>query len=103
VSETTIDIETSLTYQAGWGWEAVKPYVEAAVDQYFLELSEGWDKVGWEQNPNATLIVRISQIETRLLNTAGIIDVQDTTLNGFAHNLTLDPDSIPKRGNVSDV
>jgi len=103
VDETTINITTTLTYQGEWDWAAVKPYVEAAVDQYLLELSEGWSKVDWENDPTATLVVRISQIETRLLNLTGILDVQNTALNGAAQNMILDPNNIPIRGTVTDV
>jgi len=104
VEETQIDIETHLTYQAGWDWAAVKPYIEDTIEQYFLELAKEWDKVE-ELDPalDPTLIVRISQIDTRLLNLTGILDITGTTLNGAAQNLTLAPNSIPVRGSVADV
>ena len=103
VGETIIDVDLHIVYQPGWDWDAVKPYVEATIDQYFAELSEEWDKVNWVQDPDAALVVRISQIETRLLGVAGILDVGDTTLNSDAQNLMLDADNIPVRGVVSDV
>jgi len=72
-------------------------------DDQGVELSQGWDAVEWRSDPNATLVVRISQIDTRLLNLAGILDVQNTRLNGAAQNLTLVPNNIPIRGTVADV
>lgn len=93
VTETTVNISTAITYQDGWTWEDVEPYVIAVIDNYFSELAAGWADID-------NLIVRISQIETRLLNVAGIIDIADTTINGVAANLALDLDSIPKRGDV---
>ena len=96
VGETTVNVQTQLTYQPGWDWVAVRPYVESAIDQYFTELSKEWAATD-------ALIVRISQIETRLLSLTGIIDVQSTILNGAAQNLTLGPDNIPKRGTVTNV
>ena len=38
----------------------------------------------WENQNN--IIVRISQIETHLLNVSGIIDVADTEINNVAEN-----------------
>lgn len=93
VEETAVDISTIITYQNGWGWEDVETYVLIAVDEYFAELAAGWAD-------ESNLIVRISQIETRLLNVAGIIDIASTTINGMAQNLTLGADQIPKRGGV---
>lgn len=88
---TTVDILSTITYQEGWSWEAVKPYVEKAIDEYFKELASEWDSLD-------NIIVRISQIETRLLNITGIIDIANTTLNGVAENLVIGADNVPIRG-----
>lgn len=96
--ETTVDIQTKLSFQENWNWEAVKPYVEKAIDDYFKELS-----ASWEDAENNNLIVRISQIETRLLDIEGVLDVADTTLNGAAENLSIDVDNIPTRGSITNV
>jgi uncharacterized phage protein gp47/JayE len=91
VTETIVNITTTITYQSGWNWLAVKANVEAMIDAYFLELNQTWED-------NTNLIVRISQIESRLLNIAGILDVQNTILNGSSSNLSLNADAIPVRG-----
>ena len=88
-----INIETVITYQDGWDFEASKQYIEQAIDSYFLELSKEWDS-------SDNLIVRISAIETRILGCAGIIDVANTLLNGVASNVQLDSNCIPIRGDV---
>ncbi|MGG7153596.1 baseplate J/gp47 family protein, partial [Clostridium neonatale] len=62
---------------------------------YFIELKKTW-------SDNDNLVVRISQIETRLLNIEGILDIADTKINSIAENLVLGADNIPKRGNVSE-
>ena len=98
-SETPVEIQTHITFQEDWTWDDVKPYVKKEVDVYFKELSSEWES-------SENLIVRISQIETRLLNLTGILDIGDTTLNGVAQNLTLDADSIPVQpdgGSVTSV
>lgn len=96
--EISVDIQTKLTYEEGWSWDAVKPYVEEVIDEYFGELSESW-----ESTDKNGLIVRISQIETRLLDITGILDIADTTLNGLSENLYIDVDDIPVRGDVASV
>lgn len=94
--ETSVDVTTKITFQEGWDWEALKPYAEQAIDDYFKELASDWASLD-------NIIVRISQIEIRLLNLTGVLDIADTTLNGIAHNLTIDADNIPIRGEVSNV
>lgn len=67
--------ETSLTLREGWAFEDVRPYAEQAVDAYFQELAKQWAG-------SDALVVRVSQIETRLLELDGVIDVGDTALDG---------------------
>lgn len=93
VKETVVNISTTITYQDGYSWNDIKPYVENVIDEYFLELSKEWEN---EKN----LIVRISQIETRILNIAGVIDIYDTKINNATQNLILDEENIPVRGEI---
>ena len=94
--ETAVNVTTHITFQNGWDWEALKPYAEKAIDDYFKELATEWDSLD-------NIIVRISQIEIRLLNLTGVLDIADTTLNGAQQNLTIDADNIPIRGSVTNV
>ena len=93
VMEQKVNITLNLTYREGWNWEDVKGYVDTAIDNYFNELSKGWAD-------SDNLIVRISQIETRLLELEGIVDISGTKINGIEQNLMLDKDAIPVRGDV---
>lgn len=93
VNETTVNISTTITYRESWTWEDIKPSVENTIDEYFLELATVWEG---EKN----LIIRISQIETRVLNIDGVIDISNTTINGLAQNLILGENDIPIRGEV---
>lgn len=89
-----ITIKTTLTFEPGYGWGNLQISIEEAVSAYLLELRKEWaDASG--------LVVRVSQIDTRLLNVPGIIDVQDTTINGSDENLTLGEYEIPVLGGVS--
>lgn len=51
----------------------------------------------WE---NGGLIVRISQIENRILGIDGVIDVLNTTINGNTSNITLEQSEIPLLGTL---
>lgn len=93
VTEQKVNITLNLTYREGWNWQDAKGYVDTAIDNYFTELSKGWAD-------SDNLIVRISQIETRLLEIEGIMDISGTKINGVEQNLMLDKDSIPVRGDV---
>ena len=88
-----IDIKLKITYQKGYDFDMCRSYIEKTIDNYFLELAKKWDS-------EDKIIVRISQIETRILNVPGVIDVGDTVLNEQNTNLILDYNEIPKRGTV---
>lgn len=96
--ESTINIQTNITFQNGWDWAKIEANVHKAIDDYFTELSQGW-----EEADKNNLIVRISQIETRLLDIEGVLDITNTILNGNASNLSIDKNSIPIRGTVTNV
>lgn len=94
VQGKTVDIVTNITYQTGWNWDSAKSYILNAIDQYFKELGQAWDE---QEN----LIIRISQLESRIISCDGILDISGTTLNGSASNLSLAVDEIPVRGTVN--
>lgn len=94
VQNKVVDIETNITYQQGWSWDASKKYIIDTIDEYFNEL-----KATWEDNENLT--VRISQLESRILDCEGVLDISGTSLNGSTSNLALGTDEIPVRGSVN--
>lgn len=89
-----IVIKSALTFEQGYGWENLQTLLEGAVSDYLLELRKEWADSSY-------LIVRVSQIDTRLLNVPGVVDVQDTTINGSGSNLNLGEYEIPVLGGVS--
>ena len=93
VEQQRIDITTKISYQTGWKWDDIKDYAEKAIETYLNDLCQLWSE-------SECLIVRISQLETRLLNVAGVVDISGTTINGVEQNLVLDKDSIPIRGEI---
>lgn len=94
VKGKTVNIVTNITYQTGWNWDSAKSYILNAIDNYFKELGRTWDE-------NENLIVRISQLESRILACEGVLDIQGTTLNGSTSNLSLAVDEVPVRGTVN--
>ncbi len=95
VVSTSIAVVTEITYQEGWDWASAGAFITAAIDEYFLSLAKNWDG-------SANLVVRVSGIEQKILACAGVLDVQNTTLNGVASNLELGAYEIPIRGDMSD-
>ena len=93
VAEEAINIQMSVTYAEGWDFDDIKPHVESAIDEYLLGLKKGWEGTN-------ELIVRISQIETRVLDIDGVIDIEGTTINGSTSNHVVN--GIPKRGTIVD-
>lgn len=94
VKGKTVNVTTNITYQTGWNWESTKSYILNAIDGYFRELGKVWDA-------NENLIIRVSQLESKILGCEGVLDISGTTLNGSASNLSLAVDEIPVRGTVN--
>ena len=95
VEAKTINITTQITYQDGWSFEDSSSYINSAIDEYFKSLAEEWEDAN-------NIVVRVSAIEQRILSCPGILDIQDTTLDGEAKNLQLNEYEIPVRGDISD-
>lgn len=94
VKEVPVAVTVTAVYKNGYTFESLKSDMQLAIDGYFTELSADWSN---EDN----LVVRKSQIESRLLLIDGILDITDVKLNGASENVTLDEDAIPVRGDVS--
>lgn len=92
----TINIRTRLTFRSGNDYERTLPEIEAALDAYYDEINADW------QNRD-NVVVRIAEINARLLAIPGIVDITGTTLNGQEVNAFVDADSIPVRGTFEAV
>ena len=89
-----VNIQTTFTFNQGYELETSLPSLQVAIEQYLEELRQTW------QDENG-LIVRISQIESRLLDCDEIVDIQDTKINSIAKNLTLSDTQVPVRGTIN--
>jgi uncharacterized phage protein gp47/JayE len=90
----TVQVKITLTFDEGYNWSNLGNSITTAVDSYLLELRKGWADSSYT-------VVRISQIESRILAIKGVTDIADTKINGSANNLTLGADEIPVIGGVS--
>lgn len=90
----TITVRTGITFEQGYSWSNLQKSIEDVITAYFLELRRSWADT-------ENLIIRVSQIETRILGIKGIIDIRGTTLNGVEENYTMGPYEIPVLGGVS--
>lgn len=93
VFDETIDLETTVTLEPSMTIGQVQDDIEAVFEEYLLDLRQSWED-------ETNIIVRIAQIEARILNVPGIVDVTDTKLNGVGANVELDSEEIPVIGQV---
>lgn len=96
VNETVLNIASEFTLQSGYQWADVEANIKATIKNYFDELNSTWAD-------SKNLIVRISQLETRLLNLDGIIDIANTKINNTTENFVLNADSIAILGEVTNL
>lgn len=93
-SAVSIFVITTITFDEGYGWSNLRTSITEAVDMYLLELRQKWAD-------NSSTVIRVSQIESRILAVKGVADIANTEINGSANNLTLTKYQIPVLGGVS--
>ena len=103
VSATQVNVKVSATVTPTGG--SITPELEeaitAAVEAYIAGLRETWQSEYTDNN--AGLVVRISRIESVILNVEGVTDVANVKINDVAANLTLDDKEIPVLSEVEVV
>lgn len=92
--EETVNINTEITFESGYAYEDIKEYINQAVEEYFLEVREKWEK-------NDNLVVRILQVERAIVDVTGVEDVAGTTLNRAAKNYTVGKNKLPVKGELT--
>ena len=93
-TETPVVVTTDITFDTGYSWSNLQTSIDTAIEEYLLELRKLWAD-------SDHLIVRISQIETRLLAITGIVDIDSTKINGATDNLILGQYEVPVYGGAS--
>lgn len=93
--EVRIDVGFDLVFDDGYTFDRVKARIGEVIDDYLLEL-----RSEWYSHDNSS--VRIAQIESRIMSVEGVVDIQNTRLNGADGNLILTKYQIPVPGVISD-
>lgn len=83
-----ITVSTTIICEEGYLKADNITAIELVINNYFKEMVQEWE--------DKDLVVRIAHIESRILGISGIVDVQDTLINGVASNLMLSDVEIPK-------
>lgn len=91
----TCNISTSITFQDGYSWASLETAITEAVEAYFLTLRQSWAS-------EANTVVRTSQINSKITNIEGVLDVTDTKINDSESNLELDWNKIPVLGVITN-
>lgn len=68
--------------------------IEHAIKFYLYDLNQTWSYA------EDSTIVRIAHIESLILNIDGVIDVENTTINGVTSNLEVESTKVPVLGEV---
>lgn len=90
-----VTVSATITCTQGHAWADISPSVSTAAAAYLAALAAKW--------PDGNLIVRVSQMESCLLNVDGVLDVENLMLNGSAANLPVPDDKIPTLGAVTNA
>ncbi|OMF17254.1 phage tail protein [Paenibacillus amylolyticus] len=94
VTTVAINVSATLTLDPDTTIGQVQQDVEDSISAYLLLLRQTWAN-------DTTIIVRVAQIESRILTVPSVLDVMNTQVNGSASNLTLTGDQIPTLGTVT--
>lgn len=93
--EMYISISARITFENSYNFERVKDSIINIINDYFLSLRTSWANVD-------ETVVRITQIETKILSITGIVDISNTKINRLEHNLIIPKYMIPVLEGVYD-
>ena len=94
--EASLSVACKLVLETGKTIEDVQTNINNIVDNYFSYLASTWDS---QEN----LIIRISQLETRVLGVDGVLDINSLTVNGTTNNIQLTSAQIPVKNGDVDI
>lgn len=97
VTKEVITIHSTLVLSSETSIGQIQSDVENAIGTYFSNLQEEWK----DGESTDFLVVRISQIESRILTVKGVQDISGTLLNNIGTNVELSPTEIPELGVVT--
>lgn len=80
--------------------------IQQVVATYFAEINATWEDTQvatTKAYSDSGLIVRVSQIEARILALSDVTDIEGTALNGTKGNLQLEPDELATLGTIEEA
>ncbi len=89
-----VDISTKLTLDVGYTTAGVAAKITNLVEAYLLEIRQDWAE-------QSSSIVRLAQIDTKIMSVDGVLDVAGTSINGVEENMTLSAFELPVLGVVA--
>lgn len=98
VEESNVYVSMSIVFDTGYSQDTCRSQIESTIEKYFSEL-----RASWESNEKNDTVIRLIQIESRVVAIDGILDVSNTTINGSGENLSIDYTHIPILGGVTIV
>ncbi len=93
--EVRIDVTFDLVTDEGYTFDRLRSHIEEEIEGYLLDLRSEW-------HSHDNLAVRIAQIESRIMGLDGVVDIQNTRINGTESNIILTKYQIPVPGVISD-
>ena len=82
---TEIDVTAVVTYEDGYAQPDLLGDIKTVIAEYCSELNATWS--------TKSIVVRVSQIEARILDIPGVVDITGTTINGAEANLVITGDN----------
>lgn len=104
--ESAVSIGLNIAFLGTDNFSTSMQDIKETVQGYFDELNKGWqatEVVSTSRYENRGIVVRISQIESRLLARPYVSDISHTTLNGKEENIELPNDALATIGDVTDI
>lgn len=92
--EVPINVNATFVFETGYSFASLKSKIEDSIKDYLLEIRKDW-------STTLESLVRIRQIELKILTIEGIIDITNTRINNSTNNITLSQYQIPMFGGVS--
>lgn len=83
-----ISISLKVSLKSGYTIETVRKNIMDAINEYFLELKEIWED-------EEELIIRIIQLESRIISAEGVLDISNLKMNDDTSNIVLSDYQIP--------
>lgn len=89
----TINVETIITLENNYTLDSMQNNIKEAIEEYFLSLRKKWATID-------NIVVRIAQLENKILGVDGVLDISNTTINSQTGNIQLEIDEVPILGTV---